>query len=169
MKALSVRQPWVHAILHLGKRIENRKWYCHYRGPLLLHVGGSVGLGEYEDAVDGMLAMGVIRSPSEVPPRDALPRGGLIARARVVACLRPTEGTAARTGSNVYTQTRARPNVNGGSWHVPWCFGIVLADVAPLPAFVPYKGCLGLFNVPDAALSVHDRPTTPLLGAPEGA
>ena len=26
MKALTIRQPWAHAILHLGKNIENRKW-----------------------------------------------------------------------------------------------------------------------------------------------
>lgn len=26
MKALTVRQPWAHAIVHLGKEVENRTW-----------------------------------------------------------------------------------------------------------------------------------------------
>lgn len=26
MKALTLRQPWAHAILHLGKNVENRSW-----------------------------------------------------------------------------------------------------------------------------------------------
>ena len=39
MRAISVKQPWSHAILHLGKDIENRVWSTNHRGPILLHVG----------------------------------------------------------------------------------------------------------------------------------
>ena len=47
MRALSLTRPWPHAILHLGKRIENRSDkrgmppMCKYRGPLLLHAAKS--------------------------------------------------------------------------------------------------------------------------------
>ena len=38
MKALTVRQPWAHAVLYLGKTIENRTWPTAHRGPLLIHA-----------------------------------------------------------------------------------------------------------------------------------
>jgi len=37
-RALSIRQPWAYAILHLGKDIENRPWRTNFRGPLLIHA-----------------------------------------------------------------------------------------------------------------------------------
>lgn len=40
MKALSIKQPWVYAILHEGKDIENRSWNTAYRGWLALHASG---------------------------------------------------------------------------------------------------------------------------------
>lgn len=39
IKALTIRQPWAHAIFHLGKDVENRSWRTRYRGPLLIHAG----------------------------------------------------------------------------------------------------------------------------------
>lgn len=38
MKVLSVRQPWAHALLHLGKDVENRSWSTQHRGPLAIHA-----------------------------------------------------------------------------------------------------------------------------------
>ncbi len=38
-KALSVREPWVSAIVDGVKRFENRSWRTDYRGPLLIHAG----------------------------------------------------------------------------------------------------------------------------------
>lgn len=39
MFALTVRQPWAHAIIHCWKDIENRTWSTDYRGPLAIHAG----------------------------------------------------------------------------------------------------------------------------------
>jgi hypothetical protein len=39
MLALTVKQPWAHAIIHCGKDIENRNWPTNHRGPLLIHAG----------------------------------------------------------------------------------------------------------------------------------
>ena len=36
MKALSIKQPWVHAILREGKDVENRSWQRSFRGWLAL-------------------------------------------------------------------------------------------------------------------------------------
>lgn len=38
MKGLSIQQPWVHAIVHEGKDIENRTWQRSYRGWIALHA-----------------------------------------------------------------------------------------------------------------------------------
>jgi hypothetical protein len=38
VKVLTIRQPWAHAILHLGKDVENRSWRTRYRGLLLIHA-----------------------------------------------------------------------------------------------------------------------------------
>jgi hypothetical protein len=39
MYALTVRQPWAHAIIAFGKDVENRTWTTEYRGPLAIHAG----------------------------------------------------------------------------------------------------------------------------------
>ncbi len=38
MRALTVRQPWAHAIIHQGKTVENRSWLTKYRGLLAIHT-----------------------------------------------------------------------------------------------------------------------------------
>lgn len=42
MKTLSTRQPWAHAILHLGKDCENRTWNTNFRGNFLLHASKKI-------------------------------------------------------------------------------------------------------------------------------
>lgn len=37
-RALSIRQPWAHAILHLGKDVENRPRRTKYRGRILIQA-----------------------------------------------------------------------------------------------------------------------------------
>ena len=70
-KALSIRQPWCHRILYEGKDVENRDWYTHFRGEVLIHasktpesreycasknmpLGGIVGIMEIVDCVSSM-------------------------------------------------------------------------------------------------------------------
>lgn len=36
---LTLHRPWPALILHAGKRVENRAWRTHYRGPIFLHAG----------------------------------------------------------------------------------------------------------------------------------
>lgn len=42
LPAISIRQPWVYAIFHLNKDVENRSWRTHYRGPLLIHAAMAI-------------------------------------------------------------------------------------------------------------------------------
>ena len=41
-RALSVRQPFAHLIIHGGKNVENRTWATRYRGPLAIHASGTM-------------------------------------------------------------------------------------------------------------------------------
>lgn len=148
MKALSIRQPWVWAILHAGKRVENRGWkptnHClRFRGDFLIHASSGMTRGEYFDFVDTYkdieLGHPDFSNPLhprfgrethlDVPPVEALERGGIIGSAAVV---------------DIVTQSES-----------PWFFGplaLVLDNVKPLP-FVPMKGALGFFDVPNDVVS----------------
>jgi hypothetical protein len=42
MKALTIHQPYVNAILYYGKDIENRSWTTNFRGTFAVHAGAVV-------------------------------------------------------------------------------------------------------------------------------
>lgn len=158
MKALSIRQPWAWAILHGGKRLENRDWAgCAYRGPILIHAAKSVGTrAEFHDAAEGVLEVlgdiGPMLEFEKLIVTDGrwkpgtLHRGGIVGRAEIVDVI--LDG--GHSTSRVYPSGRAARRLHelGDS---PWYtggFALVLADVEPLP-FVPWNGELGLFDVPE--------------------
>jgi hypothetical protein len=137
VKALSLRQPWAWAILHAGKRIENRNWNTHYRGPILLHAAKGCTRGEVIEAFDWMTGAGVVEH-SDWPGLNNMPRGGIVGRARLVDVIPPGNlPPAFRPDSWSSIDMR---------WHMDNQFGFVLADVEPLP-FVPCKGAQGLFDI----------------------
>jgi hypothetical protein len=49
IKCLSVKQPWASLIVHGIKTIENRRWPCKHRGPLLIHAGKTQDENAYND------------------------------------------------------------------------------------------------------------------------
>jgi hypothetical protein len=141
MKALSGRQPWWWAILHAGKRIENRVWNTSYRGPILLHAAKGCTKSEFIQAVHWMIEAGVLPMSKayEVPTLERMRRGGIVGRARIVDVIPPggldPQNPRLRVGG-VKIDDR---------WHMSWQFGFVLADVEPLPFFA-CAGSLGIFN-----------------------
>ena len=127
MKALSIRQPWLHAILHAGKDVENRSWQTNFRGWLALHASRQPERkARYPHGIS-------------VPDLATLPYSAICGVARVVGVtsdsdsewfFRPTDGT-----SN---------------------YGWVLADITPLIAPVPCKGALSLWTVPSSiVIEIH--------------
>lgn len=68
--ALTIRQPWAHAILHAGKNVENRSWKPNRVAPfrLAIHAGKGYDVGAY---------------PNQ-PGRDALDLGAVIGEVDVV-------------------------------------------------------------------------------------
>lgn len=138
MRALSIRQPWLWAILEGGKRVENRDWAsCSYRGPILLHASKGCTRDEYEDASYSIVDMrDDLRRHGElgpelipIPPLKEQPRGVLLGIASIVHVVRHPEYPSGYRG-----------------YRVAGALGLELADVRRLPP-VPFKGMLGFFNV----------------------
>lgn len=131
IKALSIRQPWVWAILSAGKRIENRPRRFHYRGTICIHAS------LYEPAVRDLLSLHevldeVVSGRAQAPASKysghtlqwarSLRRGGIVGTADIVDCVEQSDD--------------------------PWFFGpygLVLDNAQPVE-FIPVKGALGLFD-----------------------
>lgn len=151
MKALSIRQPWAWAILYAGKTVENRNWSTRYPGYLdarwlscsrkefLIHASSGLTRAEYNDFYnDWHDPNGWMRHCSGretcggLPAFERLARGGIVGVARI---------------AGIVTE-----------YPSPWFFGpvgLVLDDVRPTK-FVPCKGALGFFEVPDDVfLNLH--------------
>lgn len=121
MKALSIKQPWVHAILFEGKDVENRTWTTKHRGWIALHASAKP-MPATDDDFPGR---------NRCPDLKSLPYSAICGVARVV---------------NMVSKSRSkwfyRPR--DGSMNYGW----VLADVTPLPKPIRCKGTLGLWAVP---------------------
>lgn len=166
-RAISIMQPWAHAIVRLGKNVENReKWLgSSFRGPVLIHASKGVGsLDEFDGSCDALrtalgneeawgefrdayLDLGPSRTRFVRRPRATLRCGGIVGRARVVDVIMP--GGLRHAGPGLPpAQASDRVHELAGS---PWYFGgfaLVLADAEPLP-FVPCAGALNFWYVPE--------------------
>ncbi len=128
MRAISIRQPWVHAILKEGKDIENRSWQRNFRGWLALHASG-------QPSRDAGYPRG-----SRMPDLDTLDYSAICGVARVV---------------DIVTTSKSKWfwHPDDGSIN----FGWVLADVAALKLPIPCKGALGLWELPPTVLREIER------------
>lgn len=124
MKAITIRQPWAWAIMHAGKRIENRTREWAYRGEIAIHASKCPPSDEIISAVEWMLANGLIRA-SDWPGYRNIPHGAIVGVATLVDAVRS----------------------HSSKW---FCgpVGLVLTDVRPLRRPVPAKGALTLWTVP---------------------
>lgn len=116
--ALSIRQPWVWAILHAGKDIENRSWPTRIRGRICIHAATRMTEGEVFE-FDNLVAFdwGIT-----APEYEDLPRGGIVGTVEIVGCVKH----------------------HPSRWMFgPW--GFVLRNPQPVP-FIPCKGRLNFFD-----------------------
>ncbi len=117
-KILTIRQPWAWAILHAGKNIENRSWYTHHRGPLLIASAASISLADYERSARELAQHYRIK----IPPRGQLTCAAILGMVDLVDCVE---------------EHRSR-------WFTGDCYGFVLRNPVPFPKPIPWKGRLGL-------------------------
>lgn len=159
-RALSLRQPWAHAVVHGGKRIENRTAWSNssFRGPLLIHAAQGMTQDEFHGALhfaDDRARREKHIDPSFVSPwrppttwfiatRGATPiaRGGIVGMCNVIAAF-----DAIRYVGPIPPWLEEQKRL----WWMG-SFALVLDDVRTLP-FTACKGALGFFTVPDDVLA----------------
>lgn len=120
MKAISIKQPFAWLVVKGIKDIENRTWKANYRGTLIIHASKAWSQGGYEHIRDNMgLKVGI-------PCKKDYAFGALIGMVNMVDC-----------------KTR-----HPSKWFVgPYGFVFKSAEAWEDP--MPYRGQLGLFEVPD--------------------
>lgn len=125
LPALSIRQPWVWAILHAGKDVENRTWPTPRRGRFLIHASKS-----HDDPGWDECRQIAARTGHALPRADQLQYGGIVGVAEIVDCV---------------PLNNARSSFNGNPWAFgPWCFR--LANARTLE-FLPQRGYQNFFTV----------------------
>ena len=165
MKALSVRQPWLWAILFARKAIENRRWKSVPRSMIgrtfLLQAAQEITRKEYFDACRFMLDRRLTSRDDlpDIPPIAGLARGAILGRARLAKIVQ-VAGThryeygpgglgdcvgcgARRFGATKLVCPAADP------WAVPGGLGFTLTDVERLAEPLPCKGGQKFLDVPD--------------------
>jgi hypothetical protein len=152
MKALSIQQPWSHAILHQGKRIENRTWPTKFRGPFLIHASkGKKSYGEVNP--DGWLEV----YKHSFPGLEELAFGAIVGMADLIDCISFDEWNDAfelrmmEYADEIVPDSQLSESDRAmlSNWcDGPWCF--VLSNVKAFDKPIPFKGALNFFSVPDS-------------------
>lgn len=150
MKALSLRQPWAAAVLHLGKVVENRRWNTRFRGEFLIHAAKAMTRAELEDAFEFCEdVLGVARTFEIGEAFKDLPLGAIVGRARLVDVVPPRPEYMPEGLEQHYPEAL---RAGGWRWHMREQYGFVLADVRATP-LVACRGALGFFEVPADVVS----------------
>jgi hypothetical protein len=157
VKALSLWQPWASLIAPParadddrpvvgGKRVETRGWPA----PRWL-IGERIAIHASKRESELWLCL---TDPFSVyvPEPEDLPRGYLIAHARLDRCSEMTEEAIARLEVE-------QPHEYAFGLYEPGRFAWVLRDVRRLVDPIPYRGRQKLFDVPD---ELTDRPSVPV-------
>lgn len=147
VKAITLTQPWASLVAIGAKRIETRSWSTSYRGSLAIHAGAGLGpVGGVrglraracrEPFISALRAGGYDLDQVDV---DALPRGAIVAVARLHSIYRITAG-----GVEGF---RPQPPANEIAFgdYTPGRYAWLFAEVRALPEPIPAKGALGLWE-----------------------
>ena len=125
MKALSIRQPWAYLIVNGFKDIENRDWHTGYRGSVIVHASKYSDDNSIWGAKDLMDRLGI-----PWPKRETMALGAIVGIVDIVDCVESSDS--------------------------PWFagrYGFVLANPRIVTPAIPYRGRLGLYEIPDSILS----------------
>ena len=130
MKAITVHQPWAWAIIHAGKDIENRSWFCNGTGELAIHAGKTYD--PYAEAF--MRSLGI-----EIP--DELPSGAIIGVVNL---------TGAHHAYRCTEQFGLPSPKRCSSWAIPMSYHWQLDRPCPIEP-ISCRGKQQLWNVPEHA------------------
>jgi len=158
MKAITLWPEWVWAILHLGKRVENRGWAIptgNVGAPVAIHagkyVGGRPGFSATRDAITGLVEMAT-RAGWE---HERWVSGGI-----TVLSFTNKDGRTIRTDETPILTSSIVGIAHFGlsytpgngpleGWRVPDQHGWPLRVFSPLTSPVECKGAQGFWTVPE--------------------
>lgn len=162
MKALTLTQPYATLVALGAKRIETRSWRTHYSGPLAIHaavslgpIGGMHGLWEVcsREPFESVLRAAGFRNIAE------LPRGAIVAVCDLISVVSTTQALEGihwtGTDGTIYDEHVADQERAFGDY-TPGRYAWLLANMRELPAPIPSRGALGLWDVP-AAIATQIR------------
>lgn len=136
MKALSVKQPWAHCIIHLGKSIENRTWYTGHRGVIAIHASKTKPtIAEIRECA-GVLA--------EVYP-DRFPRIN-DAHVYLLEMMKDKSVFGSVIGFATLDSVGGKYEDNDSLWKIEGQYGFHLTHTVDLETPIPAKGQLGLWE-----------------------
>lgn len=138
MKCLSMREPWLTAVLRYGKTVENRKWAPKFRGTILLHASTSMDDEYYLDACGWMLDH--VGLEVDCFDRSKLFSGVIVGQAELVDVI--YKGAKLLDATSVAHQLGADIR-----WWMPEQNGLILRNVRIYERPIPYKGMPSLFEV----------------------
>ena len=129
MRALTIKQPWVHAIFHLGKDVENRSWPCQAPRWIAIHASQKPDRdAEYPKGI-------------ELPEPDELPLSAIVGVAHL---------SEVRKTSDSRWFYRPGPGEKNLAW--------ILSEVRALEKPIPLRGRLNLWEVPaDVARKIRKQ------------
>ena|SRR3990167_3098615 len=145
MKALSLTQPWATLVAIGAKKYETRSWSTKYRGPLYIHAAKRFPvsmemLALYHEPFKSALGGLALR----------LPRGAIIAVADLTGCFKtPPDGWPMHPHGGFGDGLPQSPQERAFGDYSPGRYAWHLENVRALPEPIPWKGQLGLFNMPD--------------------
>ena len=147
MRCLTLTQPWASLVAIGAKRIETRSWGTNYRGPLAIHAakgfaalpGGNLTDFCLNEPFGSALFAGGIR---KLVPGEDLPLGKVIAVGTLVTCIPLDDGPTVRDALILSDAPHEREFGDYAVGRFAW----ILADVRPLPAPIPARGSLGLWE-----------------------
>ena len=160
MKTITLTQPWATLVAIGAKSIETRTWGTRYRGPLAIHAAKGTKLPDGRSIADfcldepfrsALFADGV----RQLVPGQDLPLGAVVATCRLVDCIRlytdRQRGDILARWGGAHESQFGDFTFNRYAW--------VLADVVRLPAPVPARGALGLWewDAPTEVLALAGR------------
>lgn len=134
MRIITVRQPWAWAIIHGGKDVDNRTRNIagEWRGTVAIHAGLATDLDALPGMADLIAVTRLLRPTVEWYSNS--PNGAIIG----VVDLVDVHDESGCPGLSCSPWA----SLPGESWH------LILANPRPLPEPIPYKGALGLRELP---------------------
>ena len=140
MKAITLRQPWANAIVHGGKRIENRSWGPPRQGArLALHAGANFD-ADARDWIAEMTGLNPAAAPWLYDVDRNIPRGVIVATFEVLGVIHPLSAD-----EDVATWKAAGLDVR---WYMgPPSIGWVIGKVRVLSKYVAVRGSQGLWEL----------------------